>query len=79
MARRIRRDRWNTYRITGYVFDAANDQRSAGGIHDHQVRRGPAGWQTRIRQVNGLAEAFGCVQAITVEEGERLFEQAKYE
>ena len=73
----MRRTTWNTYRYTGYTYDVANDQRSAGGCHYHQVRKGPEGWQYRIRQANMGHESFGPVHVIDAAEGEAKFEQAR--
>lgn len=73
----IRRDRWNTYATYGYTFDAANDQASAGGVHHHQVRRGAAGWQARIRQSNGRHAACGPVSPISDADGEAYFAMAQ--
>lgn len=73
----IDENKWNTYRCTGYTHDVADDQRSAGGVHLHQVRRGPRGWQTRICQSNGGHFAYGPVTNIDQDEGSRLFEMAK--
>jgi hypothetical protein len=61
---------WTTYRIVGYEYDVSNDQRSAGGIHFHQVRRVKDGWQHRICQSNGCYRAYGPVRAISAEDGE---------
>lgn len=68
---------WNTFKITGYAHDVAQCQRSAGGIHDHQVRKAKSGWQKRIRQANGRHESFGPVSPVTDQEGTALFETAK--
>lgn len=68
---------WNTYRTTGYTHDVAQDQRSAGGVHLHQVRKTKAGWQKRIKQINGRFVAFGPVTALTDAEGEAAFATAK--
>ena len=64
----MKRSTWNTYDVT-------NDQRSAGGVDLHQVRRAKAGWQTRICQSNGRHRACGPVRPISDVEGEgRYFE-----
>lgn len=68
---------WNTYRTTGYTHDVAQDQRSAGGVHHHQVRKTKNGWQKRIRQSNGRHESFGEVSAMTDDEGAAAYETAK--
>lgn len=73
----IRKTTWNTYRTTCYTHDVANDRRSAGGTHNHQVRKTAAGWQRRIRQSNGAHESFGPAEPISDEDGEAAFELAK--
>ena len=73
----MRKDRWNTFAVTGYSHDVANDHRSAGGVHLHQVKRGPAGWMRRIKQANGRFSSFGAVEPISDQEGEAKYEQAK--
>jgi len=73
----MKRQTWNTYRTTGYTFDVANDQRSAGGVHHHQVRKTADGWQERILQSNGTYSAAGETVAIPDAEGEAKFESAK--
>ena len=55
---------WQTYATTGYTHDVAQDQRSAGGVHLHQVRHTRDGWQTRICQSNGGHVAYGPVEAV---------------
>jgi hypothetical protein len=73
----IKKTTWNSYDHTGYTYDCANDQRSAGGIHIHQVRLGKHGWQHRICQSNGSHTAYSPVTPIDDEQGETWFEQAK--
>ena len=73
----IRQTEWNTYSMRGYTHDVANDQRSAGGVHFLQVRRGPAGWQKRVLQSNGTATAAGPIEVLDTPQGEAYFEQAK--
>jgi hypothetical protein len=68
---------WNTYRTTGYTHDVAQDQRSAGGVHLHQVRKTRAGWETRIKQSNGRFSSFGASSAVTESEGVAAFAKAK--
>lgn len=68
---------WNTYRVSGYTHDVANDQRSAGGVHLHQVRRTKSGWQARVKQSNGRFVSFGAVNSIGDCEGEAYFAKAK--
>jgi len=72
----MRRDRWNTYATRGYTFDAAQDQRSAGGVHLHQVRLGREGWQTRIKQTNGKHSAHSDVQPVDDATGEARYQTA---
>ena len=68
---KLRKTSWNTYRRTAYTCDIANDQRSAGGVHLHQVRQTRSGyWQKRIYQTNGNCGASGPVSGITKEDGE---------
>lgn len=73
----IRKTTWNTYRMTGYSHDVANDQRSAGGCHFHQVRKTRDGWQRRIRQSNGSHSAYGPVESIDDETGTANFATAQ--
>lgn len=69
---------WTTYAVRGYTHDVANDQRSAGGVHLHQVRRTRKGyWQRRILQSNGSWSAAGQVTPITPAEGEALWATAE--
>lgn len=75
--KRIRKNIWNTYGIFGYSYDYANDQRSAGGVHIHQVRLSKHGWQHRICQSNGRYKAYSPVKPIDDSQGEALFEQVK--
>ena len=62
------RNNWTTWAVTGYTYDVANDQRSAGGVHLHQIRKTKTGWQARIMQSNGRFKAAGEVKQITEEE-----------
>lgn len=68
---------WNTYRTTGYTHDVAQDQRSAGGVHHHQIRKTKSGWQKRIEQSNGRWTAAGPATPVDDAEGEALFETAR--
>ena len=61
----MKKTTWNTYATYCYTFDAANDQRSAGGVHQHQVRKAASGWQKHIRQSNGTHAAYGPVSPIS--------------
>jgi len=65
----MRKTTWNTYRIVGYSYDVANDQRSAGGVHLYQVRHTTDGWQHRICQSNGRFRSFGPVSPMEPAEG----------
>lgn len=79
MATTIRKDVWTTYSTTGYTHDVANDQRSAGGVHHHEIRHRGGVWQTRIRQSNGRFTTFSPVVEVDAEDGEKLFAKAKQE
>ena len=68
---------WNTYRTTGYTHDVAQDQRSAGGVHHHQIRKTKSGWQKRIKQTNGRYSSVSETQTISDAEGAAAFETAK--
>lgn len=71
-----RRDVWTVYATTGYTHDVANDQRSAGGVHHHEVRRTKRGWQTRVCQSNGRHTSYGPVRDIDDAEGEAAWAKA---
>lgn len=73
----IRKTTWNTYATTCYTYDAANDQRSAGGVHHHQVRKAASGWQYRICQSNGRYESYGPVSPLSDADGEARFATAQ--
>jgi len=74
----MRKDTWTTYATYGYTRDVANDQRSAGGVHLHQVRRTRSGqWQRRTLQSNGRHEAAGSVEPIDAAAGEAAYEAAR--
>lgn len=68
---------WNTYKTTGYTYDVAGDQRSAGGVHLHQVRKTDSGWQYRICQSNGNHRAYSPVEPLSDAEGEARFATAE--
>ena len=68
---------WNTYRTTGYTHDVAQDQRSAGGVHHHQVRRTKSGWQKRIKQSNGNHTSYGETTPMTDADGEAAYATAQ--
>jgi len=45
---------YKTYTIYGYSFSIpGSSQRSAGGVHQYQIRRGKNGYLVRIEQSNG--------------------------
>ena len=69
----VRKNNWNTYCTTGYTYDAANDQASAGGVHLHQIRKTRKGWQKRILQSNGQHQATSPIIEITDDCGEKMF------
>lgn len=71
--------RWTTYRITAYTHDAANDQASAGGVHLHQIRHTPDGWQNRIVQANGAHRAPSEVSPLSDADGSAAFATAGQE
>lgn len=73
----MKKSTWNTYCVTGYTTNVANDQASAGGVVYAQVRKGPAGWQKRLCRANGAHRAYGAYEAISDAEGEAFFERAK--
>ena len=73
----MRRDTWATYATYGYTFDAANDQRSAGGVHLHQIRLSNGHWQKRILQSNGRFRAAGPVEPVDAAVGEAHFATAQ--
>ena len=74
---KIKRDRWNTYAVYGYTYDVANDSRSQGGVHLHQVKCVRGHWFKRILQSNGRFEAAGPANGIAAQDGEAFFETAK--
>jgi hypothetical protein len=73
----MRKDTWNTYATYCYTYDVANDQRSAGGVHLHQVRKTRAGWQKRICQSNGRFRSYSEVTPLSEAEGEAAFATAQ--
>jgi len=73
----MKKTTWNTYRTTGYTYDVAQDQASAGGVHHHQIRKTKGGWQKRIRQSNGRHTAFGPVSSMAAADGEAAYATAK--
>lgn len=73
----MKKTTWNTYRTTGYSHDVAQDQRSAGGVHHHQIRKTKSGWQRRIKQSNGRFESFSAVREMSESDGEAAFATAQ--
>ena len=73
----MKKTTWTTYATRGYTYDVAQDQRSAGGVHYHQVRKTKTGWQKRIVQANGMHSASGPTSAISDADGEAAFSSAK--
>lgn len=73
----MKKTNWNTYSTRGYTYDVAQDQRSAGGVHHHQVRKIESGWQKRIKQTNGMHTSYGEVSSISDAEGEAAYAAAK--
>ncbi len=73
----MKRNQWNTFRITGYDHQAGTDQRATGGVHLHQVKRGKAGWLQRVVDSNGQFESAGPCVPITEIDGEAAYETAK--
>ena len=67
------KNKWTTYRTTGYTHDVANDQLSAGGVHLHQVRRNRNVWQTQICQTNARHISYGPTKEVSAAEGETLW------
>lgn len=68
---------WNTYRTTCYTHDVANDQRSAGGVHFHQVRKTRYGWQKRILQANASHQSPGPVTPMSDTDGAAAYATAQ--
>lgn len=77
VSNQLKASNWNTYYRGGYTHDVANDQRSAGGVHLHQVRKGKGRWQKRICQSNGRFDAYSKVEPLTDAEGEERFARAQ--
>ena len=73
----MRKDRWNTYSLSGFSYDVANDQASAGGVHIRQIKRGCEGWMHRVLQINGNHRASGPAEPIDAAHGEACYECAK--
>lgn len=74
---KIRKTTWNTYRLTGFSHDVANDQASAGGVHLLQVRCHRGFWQHRVCQSNGIHQAYSQVEVIDDADGEAKFASAQ--
>jgi hypothetical protein len=71
--KKIRKSTWNSYWVTGYTYDVANDQQSAGGVHIHQIRKIKNKWQKRIVQSNGKFRAISQIEDLDEKEGLALF------
>lgn len=69
--------KWNTYHVSGYTHDVANDQSSAGGVHLYQIRKTKKGWQKRICQSNGKHQSYGKVEKISEIDGIEKFNQVE--
>lgn len=67
---------WTTWATRAYTHDVANDQRSAGGVHLHQVRKIDGQWQARILQSNGKYRHHGEVSPLDDAEGEARYATA---
>ena len=72
----MRKSTWNTYRMAAYTYDVGQDQRSAGGVHLHQVRKHKGMWQKRILQSNGNFQSDSVVDFLTDEGGEAYYAMA---
>lgn len=64
-----------TYRSTGYSHDVADDQASAGGVHDHCVRSTMSGFFKVIVQSNGNHQAETEPEKITEQYALRLIRE----
>lgn len=73
----MRKSNWNTYSTVCFSYNVAQDPRSTGGVHLHQVRRAKSGWQKRILQSNGRFSDSGPVTEVDPDEGVLLYERAK--
>lgn len=67
--------KWNTYYTGCYTHDVANDQRSAGGVHLHQIKKDKSGWQKRICQSNGKHQSYSKIEKLSEGEGQERFSQ----
>ena len=77
MADNHKKSDWLTYAPYGYTYDVAQDQRSAGGVHDHEIRYSEnGGWQTRIAQSNGRHTAYGPIEAVDDATGQAFYDTA---
>lgn len=75
----IRRDVWNTFKITAYDGTANDngDRRAHGGVHRHEVRKTKTGWQKRIVVTNGRFDNPCPPVPLSDADGEALFTQAE--
>lgn len=75
----MRKDTWTTWKTTSYTYNVSGNPEkgaSAGGIHNHQIRRIRGRWQARIEQSNGYHCAFSPLLNMSDGEGERAWEMA---
>lgn len=72
----MRKNQWNTFRITGYTYQNGDDPRAAGGVHLHQIKRGKASWLQRKVDSNGRYHSAGPDEPISEIEGEAAYETA---
>jgi hypothetical protein len=73
----MKRNTWNTYKITGYTHQVGTDPRATGGVHLHQVRKATSSWQVRIVDSTGKFKSPGPVSPIGSDAGEALFQAAR--
>lgn len=80
----MKKSKWNTFKVGGYTHDIGryhvdprNDERSAGGVHLHQIRKTAKGWQVRICQSNGKHQAYSNIENISDIEGIEKFNKIK--
>jgi hypothetical protein len=73
----MNRTTWSTYAISGYT-GGGQDQRAAGGVVLHEVRRTRTGyWQRRHVNSNGRHEEVLGVEPLDAPEGEALWARAE--
>lgn len=69
----LKKEEWNTTRVTGWVPGIINDEKSAGGQHLQQVKLTPEGWLRRMVQINGEHVCEGPEYKTTPDSGENGF------